>query len=99
MALKPFFSFSLHSLQRLKPFGVMTVRESFSMKTAALNLPATARQKCPCTPTVFTDLNFSFLMPGRNTQAFVFLRVAGQDMFTIQFSTNAQIEIERSFFR
>ena len=71
---------------------MVTVRESFSVKTAALYLPATARQKRDRTSTVLTDGIFSFLMPDRSTQAFVLLGFAGQDMFAFQFSSNVQTE-------
>lgn len=88
--------FSINSLllpQHLRPCGGVTVAESFSMKTAAPYLPATARQKGDRTSTVLTDLNFSFLLPDRNQQAALFLSFAERDMFAFQFSSNAQMVI------
>lgn len=46
---------------------------------------------------LLTDLNCSSLMPDRNTQAFIFLSFAGQDVFAFQFSCSAQMEIQRSY--
>lgn len=90
VVLQCFSVVSLYLLEHLRPCEGVIVGEIFSVKTAALYLPATARQERDCTSTVLTDLiSLSFCL----TEAFGILCFAGQGRFAFQFASNAQMEI------
>lgn len=94
VVLQPFSSISLHLLQCLRLCRAVGDCQGKLQRENCCTIPtccSQAEMRPYFNPSYSSNL--SFLMPDKNTQAFVFLGFAEQGMFLFQVSSNAPMEI------